>query len=332
MKITIGALVLCKVLISDPPSSNLPATNPEINSQSKIEQELPKSAPVRQSDTAINNISKQPVIKEGNVVYTMLEGEVVNIYKRNYYAPVGKTGKFEKREEEDLVIKSKEIDHLVISSRACGILSDYIYDEKTYKEELKKKQQAIKKASSKPAKEEIIVIRSDVVPEGFEKVELDPKIQEALEKEYDADVKKQELEANQKFLNNLENDQARFVKEQKEKEGFSITEKMPAAPTTVEETVVKEEVKEDVKETPIKEEKSSKELFATWEEERREKLEEERKRELAKKEAENKVKVQNKVKPVVSKSEKVEPAPIRETTPSSSKSILKDALKIITTE
>lgn len=319
MKITIGALVLCKVLISDPPSTLVTNPNSNLNAPTSVEYQAPSVAAVRQNSSALNNISKQPVIKEGNVVYTMLEGEVVNVYKHSYFAPVGKTGKFEKMEEEDLVIKSKEIDHLVISSRACGLLSDYIYDEKSYKAQQQKKINARKKSQEK---EEIIVIRSDKVPEGYEKVKLDSAVEDAIKKEYVNDVKSEELSANETFLKNLENDQERFVKDQKIKEGFSPIEELKidelpsepeALPVAVKEAPVKEEEK-------IKEEKSSKDLFASWEEERKAELEAERKKDLALKSEEEKQ---------IKKSKQVSPSRPKS---SESQSIIKDAFKIITTE
>lgn len=293
--LTVGAMVLCKVLISEP------GVNGEIKTT-----EVPME------------ITSQPRIKEGETVYTIIEGEIQDIQKQEYYVPVKDSGKFEKKYQEDLVIKGKEIDYLVISSRACGLKKDLT--EMT----------GISKSSSKPKnqiKEEILVIRGDSIPEGYEQVK-DKVVEDKVKESYSQNINEQELLRQEEFLKNLENDQARFSKK-KEKSKDAGVENVAKdlgliSPDQIE-SDLKEIEKFEESERPI----TAEEAFKEIEEKNVARLEKERKEQMEQQIKEQK---ENSKKIAPQKATTVVPAAKAPVIKNNEKSILKDALKIITNE
>lgn len=298
--LTIGAIVLCKVLISEP----------GIDGEVKLTE-------------APTEITSQPRIKEGETTYTIVEGEIQEIEKKEYYSPIKDSGKFEKRYQEDLIIKSKEIDYLVISSRACGLKKDLTEMPGVMISSGKDD----KKKSIKQTKEEVIVIRGDQIPEGYEKV-TDKIVEEKVKESYTQNINEQELKRQEDFLKNLENDQGRFNKKKDKKESSEGVAEKEAGIIPREEAI--SEVKEIEKFEESPQSITAEEAFKKIEQENIIRLEKERKEQMAIIEEEKKMSPK---KIVAEKATEVVPvSEIKTTRPSNEKSILQDAFKIITNE
>lgn len=249
MKIAIGAVVLCKILISDPSSTTITkevtelggvAKNTNVSSNNNF---ITGKNSVQQT-TAVQEVKE---VKAGKQYSSIIVGTVEDIRSVQVLKPIENSKKYKYEDQNILILKTEELEKLIVNANACGLADDLIVDEskkEEKKEDIKEvvKTEEPKKVKTKKTKnkknnnpvksntEEYEIIFADqTVPEGYEEVK-DDKLQKEISNQIEEKANNLQKNADEIYLEELE-------KAQEKQRNI----------------VKQEEIKTDNKETPIEE-------------------------------------------------------------------------------
>lgn len=251
MKIAIGAVVLCRLLISEP---EMTLVKKDDSSNRNDETIIKNSGASNNNFVSGNNAVNQVMDSQKDVYkaqrsYSMILGTVEDIKQTKSLNQIGNTQKYKYEYEDILIVKTEELEKLVVNASACGLASTLIESEKPaivaapVIKAKKKKVKISEKVKNNNNEEEMQVLYIDqAIPEGYEVVEDESIIKQVNEK-----IKTEDSLAENKsdddFLKELEEKQVRFDKKKEEK--VAQIKEEPIAVKEVIADVKKEEENDD---------------------------------------------------------------------------------------
>ena len=142
MKITLGALVLCKILVLDPAT-----TKDTEKTQNNTKTTISTSTNMTMSRFAKNINDPQGLQKKSNKVpqgykEKIVTGVVEKITSKRKLVEVERNKKFKYKDYHSLVVKTNDIERLVIQANSCALADDIIEEDNSQvqvKKEAKKK-------------------------------------------------------------------------------------------------------------------------------------------------------------------------------------------------
>lgn len=331
--IIIGSIVLCKIIITDPNIDNA-SNKQEVNQQAAQQQSY--SGANQQLGNIIGAIAKTGSNEVGanganqekvEVPYSLIQGTVESIKDEKYLKEIPGLNKYKYEKDTYFIVKTEELEKILVKSTACGLASNYIITDDQLKDIESKKKEAddLKKKELESIKKQKQLVKignvtsddvikfipaNEKIPAGYEEVVTDKKTHDALIKAALSSIK--EKDQQQKYLDEIEQNQKDlFKKNMKE-----------AEPVDAKPVVHKEEKKIDVKtDNTTGKELESVDVTSLFESEKKEekKLEESKKMEEIVTE-----------KPIDSEKQVVEPI-VHETKKDSKKEIILDKNKKIKT-